>query len=137
MLNFIFLQTQPVATPAVHKAAEEFVALDPTGIGMTVISMTIVFSVLAIIYLTFKYVAKLYSIDWKKKKIQDAKTKEAAHIEDASGEVIAAISCALHLYNSQMHDIESARLTIQKVSRTYSPWSSKIYGLGQIPQKKY
>ena len=137
MLNFILLQTQPVTNPVVHKGAEEFVALDPTGFGMTVIAMAIVFSVLAIIYLTFKYVAKLYSIDWKKKKIQDAKSTETVHVEDASGEVIAAISCALHLYSSQMHDIESARLTIQKVSRTYSPWSSKIYGLGQIPQKKY
>jgi Na+-transporting methylmalonyl-CoA/oxaloacetate decarboxylase gamma subunit len=137
MLSFILLQTQPIPAPVVHKGAEEFVKLDPTGIGMTVIAMTIVFTVLAVIYLTFKYVAKLYSVDWKKKKVQDFKTGEITHIEDASGEVIAAVGYALHLYTSQMHDIESARLTIQKVSRTYSPWSSKIYGLGQIPQIKH
>ncbi|MGE0090551.1 MAG: OadG family protein [Bacteroidales bacterium] len=136
MLSFIILQTQ-TNTPVVHKSAEEFVALDPTGIGMTLIAMTIVFSVLAIIYLTFKYVAKLYNIDWKKGKQKDQVSGEVAKIEDASGEVIAAISCALHLYTNQMHDIESTRLTIQKVSRTYSPWSSKIYGLNQLPHIKH
>ena len=136
MLSFIILQTQ-TNTPAVHKAAEEFVALDPTGLGMTLISMIIVFSVLTIIFLTFKYVAKLYNVNWRKERQKNQDPGEIAKIEDASGEVIAAVSCALHLYTSQMHDIESARLTIQKVSRTYSPWSSKIYGLNQLPHIKH
>lgn len=136
MLSFILLQTQ-TNTPVVHKAADEFVTLDPTGLGMTLISMTIVFTVLAIIYLTFKYVAKLYNVNWKKERQKKQDTGEVAKIEDASGEVIAAVGCALHLYTSQMHDIESTRLTIQKVSRTYSPWSSKIYGLNQLPHIKH
>jgi len=41
----------------------------------------------------------------------------------------AAIAAAIHLYCEELHDVENAVLTINKVSRTYSPWSSKIHGL--------
>lgn len=43
--------------------------------------------------------------------------------------VYAAIATAIHLYGEELHDVENAVLTINKVSRTYSPWSSKIHGL--------
>ena len=56
--------------------------------------------------------------------------------EEMSGEVNAAIAMALHLYASEMHDYENTVLTIQKVSRTYSPWSSKIYTLRKIPNNR-
>lgn len=47
------------------------------------------------------------------------------------GEINAAIAAALHLYLAGVHDKENTVLTINKVARTYSPWSSKIYGLNQ------
>jgi hypothetical protein len=47
----------------------------------------------------------------------------------ASGDVYAAIASAIYLYSEELHDVESTVLTINKVSRTYSPWSSKIHGL--------
>jgi glutaconyl-CoA/methylmalonyl-CoA decarboxylase subunit delta len=43
--------------------------------------------------------------------------------------VSAAIAAAVYLYLDEVHDKESGVMTIRKVSRTYSPWSSKIYGL--------
>ena len=46
-----------------------------------------------------------------------------------TGEENAAIAAALYLYFSEMHDEEKYVMTIRKVSRTYSPWSSKIYGI--------
>ena len=46
-----------------------------------------------------------------------------------TGEENAAIAAALYLYFSEMHDEEKYVMTIKKVSRTYSPWSSKIYGV--------
>lgn len=33
------------------------------------------------------------------------------------------------------HDVENTVLTIRKVARTYSPWSSKIYSLRDVPRK--
>jgi glutaconyl-CoA/methylmalonyl-CoA decarboxylase subunit delta len=44
-------------------------------------------------------------------------------------QVSAAIAAAVYLYLDEVHDKESGMMTIRKVSRTYSPWSSKIYGL--------
>jgi hypothetical protein len=45
-----------------------------------------------------------------------------------SGEVTAAIAMAIYL-NRDLHDTESDILTIKKISKDYSPWSSKIYGM--------
>jgi len=42
---------------------------------------------------------------------------------------IAAIGMALLLYHEDIHDEESNILTIKRVNRRYSPWSSKIFGL--------
>jgi len=50
------------------------------------------------------------------------------------GKISAVIGVALNLYMDDVHDYEDTILTIQKVVRPYSPWSSKIYGLRQVPQ---
>jgi glutaconyl-CoA/methylmalonyl-CoA decarboxylase subunit delta len=46
-----------------------------------------------------------------------------------SSGVDAAISAAIYLYLSDIHDKENAVMTIKKVSKAYSPWSSKIYSV--------
>ena len=53
-----------------------------------------------------------------------------------SAETYAAISMAIHLFmvENEAHDFEDTVLTINKVSKTYSPWSSKIYTLRETPQ---
>ncbi|MFI3285984.1 MAG: hypothetical protein R3Y08_04950 [Rikenellaceae bacterium] len=53
-----------------------------------------------------------------------------------SGEEIAAIATALRMHMGERHDRESAILTIMSIKRAYSPWSSKIHGLTQQPQRK-
>jgi Na+-transporting methylmalonyl-CoA/oxaloacetate decarboxylase gamma subunit len=60
--------------------------------------------------------------------------KKAEKVKDPKGEEAAAIALAIHLYKSQLHDMESFTITMQKVSRIYSPWSSKIYTLRQNPR---
>jgi glutaconyl-CoA/methylmalonyl-CoA decarboxylase subunit delta len=49
-------------------------------------------------------------------------------------DVNAAIAMAMYLYFQEVHDKESAVLTINRTSRSYSPWSSKIYGIRQYPR---
>lgn len=52
--------------------------------------------------------------------------------EPKSEEEIAAFM-ALHLYLSQSrHDKESNVLTIERIQRRYSPWSSKIYSMNNF-----
>jgi glutaconyl-CoA/methylmalonyl-CoA decarboxylase subunit delta len=55
---------------------------------------------------------------------QEQKTKVVM-----TGEENAAIAAALYLFFSELHDEEKYVMTIRKVSKTYSPWSSKIYGI--------
>ena len=58
---------------------------------------------------------------------------EKEYVEDhLSAGDSAAIAMALHLYYSEVHDEESAVITIKTVERRYSPWSSKIYGLNNL-----
>jgi hypothetical protein len=125
--------TSPIVT-----AAQLFVEMDPYGGAMTMIAMTVVFFALALLYLFFKNTSFFYNIDVKgilcrKRKGKDCGEKPVK-VDEIPGEVGAAIAMALHLYQNQLHDNENTVLTIRKVSRTYSPWSSKIYGLRQSPK---
>jgi len=54
---------------------------------------------------------------------------------NSESEIAAAIGVALSLYIQNVHDYENMILTINKVVRPYSPWSSKIYGLSQNPRR--
>ncbi len=49
--------------------------------------------------------------------------------------VATVIALALHLYMEDLYSSDQMRLTIEKVIRPYSPWSSKIYGLRQVPPR--
>lgn len=119
-----------------HAAADEFVRIDPYGIGMAIIAMTIVFSVLAIVYLFFSNISKLYfALQNKPAKKQDLNKVEENAPEGIEAEVSAAIAMALHLYQSRQHDMESLKITIQKVSKLYSPWNSKLYMINRPPGK--
>jgi Na+-transporting methylmalonyl-CoA/oxaloacetate decarboxylase gamma subunit len=119
-------------------AGENFVEFDPYGIGMTMIAMFVVFSALAILFVIYKNMGRFFirqSVA-AKKLITNEQKPSAVHSEvEMSGEVNAAIAMTIHLYQSELHDYENTVLTIQKVSRNYSPWSSKIYTLRKTPNK--
>lgn len=131
--------TEPVIT-----SGEQFAQFDPTGGGMAFIAMGVVFMGLAALYVFFKLTSRILAIDIKKQlQARTAiKTKAGkAEVPDSgdmglviTGEVNAALAMTLFLYSSELHDAENTVLTINKVSRTYSPWSSKIYGLRKLPK---
>lgn len=121
-------------TGDVITSGDKFLVMDPYGAGMAVIAMSVVFGALILLYIVFKNTKRIYTIDLKSlfAKKQMEPTREKATKEEISGEVNAAIAMGLHLYVSELHDYEDAVLTIKKVARTYSPWSSKIYGLRNL-----
>ncbi len=131
-----FLQIQQALTDSVSQSSksEFFKQVDPFGLGMTVIGMVIVFVGLLLLYIVFYNLTKLIQLKLRrflrKEGIVDKEKKDIS----VSGEVNAAIAMALHLYFQEMHDEESAILTINRASKIYSPWSSKIYGLRQHPR---
>lgn len=118
-------------------AGETFVEMDPYGIGMTMIAMFVVFSALAILFVIYKNMGRFFIRRGAKSQAPVGQPKAAAQpvtAEEMSGEVNAAIAMALYLYQNELHDYENTVLTIQKVSRNYSPWSSKIYTLRKSPR---
>lgn len=116
-------------------AGERFLRFDPIGIIMAIIAMSVVFIALIVLYRIFKAIGKTNQKAAKRKVEKAERGKEQVAEEEISGEVFAAISMALYLYETEKHDQESSIITIQRVSRLYSPWSSKIYGLRQIPSR--
>ena len=121
-------------TGDMETSGDKFLKVDPYGVGMAVIAMSVVFGALILLYLVFKNTKNLYSINLKTlfAKKTEEKVSVKATREEITGEVNAAIALGLHLYVSELHDHEDAVLTIKKVARTYSPWSSKIYGLRNL-----
>lgn len=134
MIPSILIQAQATGKVA-SKTAEEFGRMDPYGWIMAVIAMSVVFAALILLYITFKYVSRLYNLDLKKRFRKERPGEPVPEeIEEVSGEVHAAIALALHMYRSQLHDMEDTVITIKKVAKAYSPWSSKIYGLRRTPK---
>lgn len=116
-------------------AADMFRERDPSGVVMAITAMSVVFSALVMLYLFFKVIGKVMvnvSLKKEKKAVSAMPAKVQAEVsgdQELIGEEIAAIALALRCYEDDMHDIESHVLTINRIARAYSPWSSKIYGI--------
>jgi len=127
----LLLQT----TSGSSKISESIHQFDPYGLGISVIGMGVVFISLLVLYLAFFNVSKLLLMRTRKnlkKQGQEAAVKDKKIAIDS--DISAAIAAALSLYFQEVHDKEEAVLTISKTARTYSPWSSKIYGLRNYPR---
>jgi len=99
------------------------------GIIIAITGYIIVFVALVLLYLAFTAVSKILLIKTKRYLARSGKLKNLKdHEINISGEVSAAIAMAVYL-TALLHDEESDILTIKKISKTYSPWNSKIYGL--------
>ena len=120
---------------------DKFEQHDPVGIGMAISAMSVVFLGLILLYICFKLNGKA-AIKLRKRNamiahnITDKEEAKEKKLGEAPGEVIAAISMALHEAQGADHDVEETILTISRVKRSYSPWSSKIYTLRETPHKK-
>lgn len=114
-----------------------FAEKDKNGFAMAIMAMGIVFSALLLLCICFYIISKIGERVSSRNKTKTLSSSETEiHVEKGhdSGEEIAAIAMALHEHLNA-HDSENTVLTINKVKRAYSPWSSKIYGLRQLPQK--
>ena len=114
--------------------------VDPFGFFLTLTAMCVTFLSLIVLYFIFKRIGKFH-IQKKSKNAKEAtKTVSNSAKADTSGQVsaetYAAVSMAIHLYriDNEAHDFENTILTIHKESKSYSPWSSKIYTLRETPQ---
>ena len=109
---------------------------DSTGLGITLMSMAIVICALIVLSLLFLAFGKISQSMHTKKKLKEyGLAHDEENHEAYSGEACAAIAAALHQYFNDRHDVEDTVLTMRKLKRAYSPWSSKLYGLRHLPER--
>lgn len=122
---------------------------DEHGFVLTLVSVTVVFAALIILWWLFSLLGKVSGGEGKKsctcKKESRAKAGKSGKMtpetaaaiamaldQEMNGEVYAAIAAALHLYAEEfVHDKESFVITIQ---RKQSSWNSKEQNFRQLPK---
>ena len=129
-----------VAQPAVAEAVDKFANVGWGDMGlMTLLGFSVVFVVLVLLIFIMKGMGAAFTRQKRAKKAAEgvvAVAAEEEHEAISDQEIAAAIITALKLYKSNLHDQESEMLTINRITRAYSPWNSKIHGLTQVPEKK-
>lgn len=116
---------------------------DPHGFTLTVISISVVFAALLVLYLIYSLMGKLFTEGPGKlrRKPRGGSADEmtataialALEMESGDDAVPAAIALALHLHEKGAeHDIESGVITIR---RTGSAWKDKSFNFRKKPTK--
>ncbi len=106
------------------------------GWTITIVGILVVFLALYLLTLVFKLIPYIMNLNirriLKKKGITEIPTQALSVDADTN----AAIATALFMFLADNHDEESNVITIKRLSRRYSPWSSKIYNVMNKPVKK-
>ncbi len=101
------------------------------GLSIGILGISVVFIGLLTLFFSMKIF--IYISNYPKNKAEKQKnglrvTGEKGD-EPVTGEIITAISMAIHQSREEWHDLEKTIVTLQRITRPYSPWSSKIHGL--------
>ncbi len=121
-----------------NSKVENFRERDEHGFALTLMAMCIVFAALLVLCICFYIINRISANIASRNKMRATGQEAAVRAERPdhdSGEEIAAIAMALHDHLNA-HDQEQTVLTINKVKKAYSPWSSKIYNMRQLPTKR-
>jgi sodium pump decarboxylase gamma subunit len=116
---------------------------DPHGWTLTLISVTVVFAALIVLYFIYTLSGNIFSGKFKRapkpkkaaKGTPDAEVAAAIAVAldmENSGDVYAAIATAVHLYlNDAVHDVEPGIVTI---TRTQTSWNNKALTFRKLPR---
>ncbi|HNW72711.1 MAG: OadG family protein [Bacteroidales bacterium] len=116
----------------VNQITFNFSNIDEYALLITIVGCVVVFIALSALVLVISRIAILQNF-FIRLKIQKTNQESGpvgkTPVISLSADENAAICTALYLYFTEMHDEEKYVMTVKKVSRNYSPWSSKIYGV--------
>jgi Na+-transporting methylmalonyl-CoA/oxaloacetate decarboxylase gamma subunit len=120
----------------------DFTAIYGQGVTIAIVGYLIVFIALVLSFVLFSNLPRIvyYKTRRKYRKEKRDQRKEQVEQDDGihlSADLTAAIATALYLHYNELHDPESNIITIERVRKRYSPWSSKIYGLRKWPHKTF
>ncbi|MDW7679489.1 MAG: OadG family protein [bacterium] len=109
----------------------ERASLIKQGLSIGIVGISVVFSGLMILMVLMKLF--IFFLNYSERKSQDQAIKPGAVTKTThhqlTGEVVTAISLAIHQSREEFHDLEETIITFQRITRPYSPWSSKIHQL--------
>lgn len=100
------------------------------GWTVAIVGYTIVFAALVTLIIIFSTIPKIINM-----KVRSELRRKGKHVavedEDlhVKGDETAAIAMAIYMYFNEMHDEEPGVITINRIKKRYSPWSSKIYNI--------
>lgn len=103
--------------------------IDPFAIITAVVGYIVVFTALLLLYFIYKNLPLITNMKIRQRLRREGKHQHAEEGLSITGEESAAIAMAIYMHFEKAHDEESNVVTIKKVSKRYSPWSSKLYGL--------
>ena len=114
---------------------------DPNGLTLTLISVSVVFAALIVLYCIYSLSGALFSGKFKRERKPSVKASPDAEVAAAialaldmeqDGDTYAAIATAVHLYLSDsIHDVEPGIVTIR---RTSSAWNDKALTFRKLPR---
>ncbi len=117
-------------TAIVQIIPTDYSAIGNEHLALAVAGFSVLFFTLLLLSLVFTVLPKLHDRKLRKKLQQEEGGKQLTLASTMlPGEVSAAIAMAISIYFEELHDQETAILTIKKVGKTYSPWNSKIYNV--------
>ncbi len=110
------------------------------AIIITIVGYVVVFIALAALVIVIGRIATVQNFIVKlrlkaARRLKPGEPEPEMPAPSLSADENAAICTALYLYFTELHDEEKYVMTVKKVSRTYSPWSSKIYGIMNISKR--
>lgn len=108
----------------------------PEMLLMALVGFVLVCVVLVLLIYIMRGMGYFFTRQRKAKVATAGGSVEDADHAISDAEIVAAIAVALKLYKSDLHDRESEVITINRITRAYSPWNSKIHGLTQLPKRK-
>ncbi len=107
--------------------------IDTSNYTIAIVGYIIVFLALVILYFVFSNMPKFLRLSFK---IRGRRKNKEDYKDDfpefLTGQENAAIATAVYLYFSQLHDEESTKMTIKKIKKDYSPWSSKVHSINSF-----
>ncbi len=131
-LLFLLLFSMPLLGNNLGEVNIYIVAL--FGIIIVMVSLFIIYFFMQFVSWLIKYYKyiQLKTIRKKKNKLRIIK------IEDNRPDIeaVLAISTAIHMEMKYKMEEKNAILTINKLIRPYSPWSSKILSMRKVPDRK-
>ena len=119
---------------------------DPHGWTLTLISVSVVFSALIVLYFIYSFSGSIFSGKFKRAPKPKKRSVIPSEVEgsqiaaaialaldmECSGEEYAAIATAVHLYlNDAVHDVEPGIVTI---ARKESAWNDKQLNFRKLPR---